>query len=139
MKAGIRSSLDLLGLQDDTVSKNLVADCVSSRTQRPAATHAVCVLDGVRVRVVDGLRFLTSRDIDVLKGEAASKGFGPDAVNGAVLVTTDTAALGRFESLGATSANFVAFEGRRIRRRADGQPVVITVLMLRGTSKGAND
>ena len=39
-------------------------------------------------------------------------------------------------SVWATSANFVSFERRRIRRRADGQPVVITVVMLRGMSKG---
>lgn len=125
-----------VSFQDDTVSKNLVDACIKSRTERPPV-NAVCILDGARVPAVDGLRFLASRDVEVLRGEAASKRFGPDAAKGAVLVTTDTIAAARFASVGATSANFVAFEGRRIRRRADGAPVVITILMLRGTSNGA--
>jgi hypothetical protein len=50
-----------------------------------------------------------------------------------VIVTTDSSALGYYTRLGATPASFVQYLSQHIRRRADGQPVVITVLMLRGT------
>jgi hypothetical protein len=130
--AGVAHSVSL---QDDTLSKRLFTACFDGPREGPPSARPVCILDGARVRAVDGMRFLTSRDIDVLKGEAATSRFGPDAASGAVVVTTDSVALARFKSVGATPENFVSFEGRRIRRRADGQPVIITVLMLRGTPK----
>jgi hypothetical protein len=126
-----------LSFQDDTVSRNLLAACVGSAPTNLPTTRPICVQDGARVHAVDYLRFLAGRDIDILKSDAALKRFGPDAAQGAVVVTTDTAAFERFKSLGATPANFVSFEGRRIRRPADGEPVVITVLMLSGTLKGS--
>ena len=125
-----------ISFQDDTVSKNLLGACADRASASRPAARPICVQDGARVQTIDGLRFLASRDVDVLKRDAASKRFGPDATNGAVVVATDTATFERYKSVGATSASLISFEGRRIRRRADGESVVITVLMLRATSKG---
>jgi hypothetical protein len=122
-------------LQDDTVSTNLLAGCSDRALASPPVKRPTCVQDGARVQGFDHLQLLASRSVEVLKSEAAVKRFGPNAANGAVVATTEAVTFERFKSLGATSANFVSFEGRRIRRDSDGRPVVITVLMLRGTSK----
>ena len=118
------------GFEDDAVSKNLLNVCFAGG-EKSTGPRPICVLDGSRVPVIDALRFLATRDVDVLKSDAAVKRFGTDGVNGAVIAATDTAALARFKSVGATPENFMSFEERRIRRNADGLPVIITVLMLR--------
>jgi hypothetical protein len=118
-------------IQDDAAIKNILYSCVRTEKEGPAPTKPMCMLDGVRVAAIDNVRFMTGRDLQVMKADSAVRRFGPDAVHGAVLLATDTAALDRFKSLGVTPTNLVSFEGRRIRRRSDGAAVVITVLMVR--------
>ncbi len=118
-------------IQDDTTIKQILYSCVRTENESPAPTKPMCMLDGVRVAAIDNVRFMAGRDLQVMKADSAARRFGPDAVHGAVLLATDTAALDRFKSLGVTPTNLVSFEGRRTRRRSDGAAVVITVLMVR--------
>ncbi len=119
-------------MQDDTMWTSRLWACARGAPERKAAKRPFCILDSVHVEDIDGLHLFASRSVDVLQGQAAARKYGSDAANGAVIVTTDTAALGQYRRLGATPANFVSYQMQRTRRRADGQPLVITVLMLRG-------
>lgn len=130
-RAAVRGVL----IQDDAALRDLRDGCFDDPAHPKSGPLPLCLLDGARVPSIDGLRFLASREVVVLKGDTASKRFGADGAHGAVIAKTDSAMLARYRSVGATPATFVAFEERRIRRRTDGAPVVITVLMLRSGSK----
>ena len=116
--------------EDDATSKNLMNACFAG-DEKPKIPHPLCLLDGASRQEIDALRLLATRDVDVLQPDAAKQRFGATGANGAVIATTDSAQLARFTTLGATPANFVAFEQRRVRRQTDGLPLLITVLMLR--------
>jgi hypothetical protein len=118
-------------IQDDTTIKNIIFSCVRVTKDSPAPAKPMCLMDSVRVESIDFVRFMTGRDLQVMKGDSATKRFGADAASGAFLLATNTPALERFKSLGVTPSNLVSFEGRRITRSSDGAPVVITILMLR--------
>jgi len=120
-------------MQDDSTWTNRLWACARGAPERKVVRRPLCILDSARVEVIDGLHLFTSRTVDVLQDTAAAKRYGSSAAYGAVIVTTDTAALGRYTRLGATAASFVLYQQQRIRRRADGQPLLITVVMLRGT------
>lgn len=128
LQAGVAKAVSLNG---DTASTNLISACVRSKKDAPPAHPPICVLDSLRVQDIAGLRFFASRKLEVLKREDAIKRYGADASNGAVVVTTDVAALDRYTKLGAAPENFVSFQTHRTIRRADRASVVITVLMLR--------
>jgi len=120
-------------MQDDTTWGNRLWACARGAPERKATKRPICILDSARIEDIDALHLLASRAIEVLQAEAAAKQYGSEAANGAVVVATDTAALDQYTRLGATPANFVQYQTQRTRRRADGQPLVITVLMLRGS------
>jgi len=120
-------------MQDDSTWGNRLWACARGAPERKATTRPICMLDGARVEDIDALHLLASSAVDVLQNEAAVRRYGSEATNGAVLVTTDIAAWSQYTRLGATPANFVEYQTQRTRRRADGQPIVITVLMLRGS------
>lgn len=120
-------------MQDDTTWGNRLWACARGAPERKATKRPICMLDGARVEDIDALHLLASSAVEVLQSEAAVKRYGSEATNGAVLVTTDIAAWSQYTRLGAAPANFVEYQTQRTRRRADGQPIVITVLMLRGS------
>lgn len=129
MQAGMAH---VVTMQDDTTWGNRLWACARGAPERKTTKRPMCILDSVRVEDIDALHLLASRAIDVLQNDAALKQYGSEAANGAVVVTTDTTALRQYTRLGATPANFVEYQTQRTRRRADGQPLLITVLMLRG-------
>jgi hypothetical protein len=123
-----------VGMHHDTAWTNRVDACVRDGSEAPATNPPLCVLDGARVKNIDQLRFVASSAIVVVKNDEATKRYGREAKNGAVLVTTDTAALARYAHAGVTADNFLSFVTRRTRRAADGAPLLLAVLMVRSKS-----
>lgn len=118
-------------MHDDSAWTSRLDACVRDRPEPQPNNPPLCILDGKHVKDIDHLRFFASSAVVVLKPDEAATRYGGDAKNGAVVVTTDAAALARYARLGVTADNFLSFVTRRIRRRADGASVTITVLMVR--------
>lgn len=128
MQGGIELAVDM---RHDTAWTARVHACIRDRSEPPATRPPLCLLDGTRVKDIENFRFFSSSAIVVLEGDVATKQFGAEASNGAVLVTTNRAALARYQALGVTSENLVSFVTRRPPLTADGAPGFLTVLMVR--------
>lgn len=130
--ATMQGGIDLaVGMRHDTAWTNRVHACVRDKSESPASNPPICVLDDARVRDITAFQFFASSTMAVLQSDAATKRFGAEASNGAVLVTTNRSALARYTGVGATPENFLSFETRRPRLNAGGAQVFVTVLMLR--------
>lgn len=88
-------------LNDDT----LWMSCWGKASTPPVSGQPICIVDGARVSGFDVLRQLGMRDLEIVRGAAASARYGADAANGVVVAKTNPTTVARLEGLGVTATN----------------------------------